>query len=879
MSAAAPERAELPDWLSGPLSPERLLCDWASLHRQFVAYAESLGFPADTARRCATEACYALLGREDWKPEDFVRAGFESLRDTLERFAPAPEGVVGGRDRFLFWRLWRAALAHAGSPDEVRKAVEHGRLSLPPAPTPPLARASFVPNRLVRSGLFWRIEDGRNTPPSRRSYARERRGKPWTRVARRRRAVLLSLVFLPTLVATNFMLDVLPQRGATYLELAIALFFGALFGWISVGFWTAVTGFFLLLRKADRFAVLRDVPEEGPLPSPEARTAVVMPVCEEPPARVFAALRTMERSLRRLGAADRFDFFVLSDTADPARWLDEEFAWFRWRLSEGLPEGVFYRRRRARVERKSGNIADFCRRWGGRYRYMVVLDADSLMAGETLLRLVRAMEANPRVGMIQTAPRAFGRRSLFGRIQQFGSRLYGPVFAAGLHFWELGDGHYWGHNAIIRLEPFLRFCGLPRLPGEPPLGGEILSHDFVEAALMGRAGWEIWLAYDAEGTYEEVPSSLLEEMQRDRRWCQGNLQHLRLLFARGVFGAHRALFLNGAMAYVSAALWFVFLVLSSAEAIWQVLREPDYFPHGRSLFPEWPVWRPDWAVALVFVTAAILFLPKVLALALVFVRGRSRDFGGAAKLVGSALLESVFSALLAPIRMVFHTRFVLGNLFGKSTGWRSQRREDAETSWTEALTRHGGDTLLATVWGAGLLWLNPEFFWWLTPVLGALLFSVPLSVWASRVRWGETARRLGLFLVPEETRPPALLRDFELELRREEEAGRRLPGGVEGAVADPLRSAVHAVLRRNPRSLAPRLRERREELLRRALAGGPAALEPRELSMLLRYPRMVEALHRSLWEVLRPEESPWFRGAGLASAHGREIAVEGALGP
>src|SRR5438045_7772184 len=173
-------------------------------------------------------------------------------------------------------------------------------------------------------------------------------------------------------------------------------------------------------------------------------------------------------------------------------------------------------------------------------------------AGETLVRLVQRMGRHPEVAMFQTARGPVSRRSLFARATQFAARVYNPMFAAGLHFWQLGDGQYWGHNAIIRVAPFMAHCALPRLPGKPPLGGEILSHDFVEAALMGRAGWTLWLAYDLGGSYEEVPSTLLEEMKRDRRWCQGNRQHVRRLFPEGRFGAHRALFLDGARSCISA---------------------------------------------------------------------------------------------------------------------------------------------------------------------------------------------------------------------------------------------------------------------------------------------------------------------------------------
>src|SRR6185369_13369489 len=296
------------------------------------------------------------------------------------------------------------------------------------------------------------------------------------------------------------------------------------------------------------------------------------------------------------------------------------------------------------------------------------------------------------------------------RVQQFSSRVYGRMFAAGLHSWQLGDGQYWGHNTIIRIAPFMAHCALPKLPGKPPLGGEILSHDFVEAALMGRAGWTLWLAYDLDGSYEEVPSTLLEEMKRDRRWCQGNLQHLRLLFSEGLFGAHRALFVNGVLSYMSALLWFIFLILSTVEAILDKLRVPDYFPHGPSLFPEWPIWRPTLALSLLAVTGVILFLPKLLSIILIAVKSPTpRLYGGFIRLSFSVLLEILFSSLLAPIRMVFHSRFVVQNLLGRTVTWRSQGRDDSETSWREAVRHHGFDSVFASAWAISLYLLNPSY--------------------------------------------------------------------------------------------------------------------------------------------------------------------------
>src|SRR5438132_5950843 len=251
---------------------------------------------------------------------------------------------------------------------------------------------------------------------------------------------------------------------------------------------------------------------------------------------------------------------------------------------------------------------------------MLVLDADSVMSGTSLTALVRMMEANPTAGIIQTAPRAAGRDTLYARVQQFATRVYGPLFTAGLHFWQLGESHYWGHNAVIRVAPFMRHCALGRLPGRGALAGEILSHDFVEAALMRRAGWAVWIAYDLPGSYEEMPPNLIDELKRDRRWCQGNLMNFRLFLMKGLHVAHRAVFMSGVMAYLSALLWFVFLLLSTALLAVYTLSEPKYFVRPYQLFPLWPEWHPECAIALFGATALLLFLPKILSVLLIWSR-------------------------------------------------------------------------------------------------------------------------------------------------------------------------------------------------------------------------------------------------------------------
>ena len=371
-----------------------------------------------------------------------------------------------------------------------------------------------------------------------------------------------------------------------------------------------------------------------------SRTALVMPVHNEDPARVMSGLAAMLRSLARTGHGDQFDVYLLSDTTDPTIARAEEAAWTTLRQRLGRPAGVYYRRRAANLGRKAGNIEDFCLRWGSHYDFMVVLDADSIMCGSAVVELVRTMEANPRAGLIQTVPVPARRTTLFGRLLQFAGCLYSPMLATGQSFWQTDAANYWGHNAIVRVGAFAEHCRLPVLPGSPPLGGAILSHDFVEAALMRRAGWQVYLLPSVGGSYEEVPDNILDYAKRDRRWTQGSLQHLRLLPARGLHAMNRLHFLLGAMGYVSSLLWLLMLLASTAYVLLPYLRTDPLLSDG---YPDWSLpWRkPTQIIPLLAVTIVLLFVPKLLALILALVR-RRRQFGGTVRLLLSALLEMLF---------------------------------------------------------------------------------------------------------------------------------------------------------------------------------------------------------------------------------------------
>jgi len=419
---------------------------------------------------------------------------------------------------------------------------------------------------------------------------------------------------------------------------------------------------------------------------------------------------------------------------------------------------------------------------------------------------------------------------------------FGPLFAAGMHYWALGESHYWGHNAIIRVAPFMHHCALGRLPGRGVLSGEILSHDFVEAALMRRGGWAVWLAYDLPGSYEEMPPNLVDELKRDRRWCRGNLINSRLFLAEGLHPAHRAVFMTGVMAYVSAPLWFLFLLLSTALLAVHTLVPHKYFVQPNQLFPLWPEWHLEWAIGLFTATALLLFLPKVLSVALICAKG-ARSYGGALRLALSVALEMLFSTLLAPIRMLFHTQFVLGALTGIAVQWKSPPREDAETTWDEALRRHGWQTLLGLAWAALVYALHPSFLWWLLPIVGALLVAVPLSVYTSRVAFGRRLRLARLFTIPEEASVPTELAEVAATTRKPIV----YPGFVE-AVADPQVNALMCAVRR------ARLKHRiNTELVQSACRGGPQALSARERMTLLNDPLTLSRLHRearnsALWK-------------------------------
>ena len=460
---------------------------------------------------------------------------------------------------------------------------------------------------------------------------------------------------------------------------------------------------------------------------------------------------------------------------------------------------------------------------------MIVLDADSIMTGECLTTLVRLMESHPDAGVIQTAPRAVGHETFHARVQQFCARAYGPLFTAGMRFWQLGESHYWGHNAILRMAPFIEQCALAPIAGCGSLSGEILSHDFVEAALMRRAGWKVWVADEVEGSYEQVPPNLLAELQRDRRWCHGNLQNARLMFEPDLHPVHRTAFLTGVLAYASSPLWLAFLILSTFLFAQNSGLDPAYFIEPYQLFPTWPTAHVELTLTLFGLTGVLLLAPKAFSLIAIVWRGQAGRFGGIGRLLVSALVEFLHSLLLAPVRMLFHTQFVLAAMTGWRLEWRSPPRDDASTGWAEACKRHGAHTLFAVVWVATIVYASDSFAWWLSPILAGLLLAIPLSVWGSRAGAGRALRRQGLLLTPEEMRVPLVLANANREARAVE---KRLATFKSAVVDGDVHARVIAAL---PTQVPPTGLKLVAEaaLVEHALRDGPRALDPTQALRLV----------------------------------------------
>ena len=563
-----------------------------------------------------------------------------------------------------------------------------------------------------------------------------------------RRAAFLAPVLGATVVGTSLAVHLTadmagPLRWPLLALLSANLLYMALTGW------PAVLGF--LVRRAGRGL------QVSAQPTGLTRTALLMPIHQEDPRAVFAAIEAMAAAVSGAGLRG-VDLFVLSDTQDMVAAVQEQAAFdaLHTRLAVRSAPGpaVHYRRRTSNAGRKVGNLLDFCDRQGVQYDYMLVLDADSIMGVSAIGTLIGLMDANPRAGIIQTVPYAVGRDTLFARMQQFSARLYTPALVEGLTFWQGRDGNYWGHNAIVRIAPFVQHCALPVLPGREPFGGEILCHDVVEAGLMRRAGWDVWVLPQVMESYEALPANLVDYAVRERRWCQGNLQHSGLLRHPGLRPVGRFHLAYGILHYLSAPLAVLFLGLATVDAVLAGGFVSALLGGGSD------------GIALAVLVLTLLYAGKLLCLGEVLAdAGESRRYGGRLRLLAGAAAEQVGALVVSAVLILFYTRYVAALLLGQSVRWTAQPRDDRGVSWAEGWLRFRG------VLAAGLAWLaalalaahqSPDsaLLAWCAPLVLGLLAAIPAAIWSSRTTLGQLSRRWGLFLTPEETAPSAVLRAY-----------------------------------------------------------------------------------------------------------------------
>ena len=627
---------------------------------------------------------------------------------------------------------------------------------------------------------------------------------------------------LATALAMTALVRGLAQDGLTFGEVVWSALFANLFGLGFIGFIIAVVGFVVGRRKPE------------PLPPPTRdlpRSVLVMPIYEEDAEHVFAGLAAMRESLANTPGGEAFEIFVLSDSRRPEQVAEEERAFRRVaRLPLPVNIPVFYRRRAINERQKAGNLQEFFERFGHRYEYAVVLDADSLMRGDTLVTMLRRMEAAPNLALLQAPLFLHAGTTIFSRAQQLAASVCGPLFTRGLAVLSGPHGNYYGHNAAIRVRAFLDCCSLPVLDGQPPLGGHILSHDFVEAALLCRAGWEVRIAHDLAGSWEELPSTLADYVARDRRWCQGNLQHLRVAMADGFKPMSRLHMWVGAGAYLAGPVWLLFTVLGAVLAA----------------TASHPLVPAAIALPLTLGTASLLLGPRILGVISTLANAEQRAaHGGTVRVLLSGVFELLLGSLLAPLMMVHHTKIVISIITGGSVRWGAQNRRGGGR-FAQLARGELFSTFLGLACAATLHLAAPGLLFWLAPIWAPLVLSIPLSLLVSSNLVGELFAKTGIFSVPSETQPEdLLLRAADLQsLTKSDGAGR-----FRDLVLDPL--LLSAQLKKlgtqqaeNVTSLA---RADLAKLKERALRMGPAALSDVERKALSEDAETLRALHKEAW--------------------------------
>ena len=569
--------------------------------------------------------------------------------------------------------------------------------------------------------------------------------------------IILACSLTTTTLACQAMMSGFSAGGLNPLEwLAVGLF-AANFCYLGIAAFTGAAGTVVLLFSPKPPPLSKTPPTKGSL------TAIIIPIYQEKPSKVVAAAEAMWDSLKDLDAEKGFEVFFISDSMDPAL-VEIEEAVIQDLLRRRPDEPFWYRRRRDNAQKKQGNINDFVQRWGGRYDYMLELDADSFVSPEAMLELVRRMDARPRTALIQTLPIIVGARTYSARLQQLSLRSHGGLFGAGLSWWSGGAGNFWGHNAIIRLAPFAAHAALPDLPGKEPLGGKILSHDFVEAALLRRAGWRVEIAGDIEGSFEETPPTIVDLAARDRRWAQGNIQQIQVILARGFDWLSRVHIGANLMGYMSGLLWLSFVVVGVLIAANAKFFESETVASVTA--------DPNAGLRLVIIMAAVLTSPKWLSVIL-WAFGKLPGWDRSPRFLLNVVCDLGMTMLLAPIFFMNHAGSILSTLMGVDGGWRPQVRDRNGFAWSD-LVRHYVQHM---IFGFCLLLasfaISPSFMLQNLPMATVLIFAPLIARQVSGVARKGSASWL-LYATPEDLKQPEIVRRAELLAARGTTDVRRL---------------------------------------------------------------------------------------------------------
>lgn len=537
-------------------------------------------------------------------------------------------------------------------------------------------------------------------------------------------ALWRALAFSPAMAATAGLVGIMygwfADQGLSGMEIVLLTLIAFNFFWIAFTVSTTLLGLVSLARQGR--------PTRRGARQPQ-RVALLMPVFNEAPWYVLGNARSMLEELRSRDGGHHFAMFVLSDTQDPAIAAQEQalVEALRADLPDGIP--LYYRRRAQNTDKKVGNIADWVRRWGADWDGMLVLDADSLMTGRAIVRLADALGRDPAAGLIQSFPQLIGAQSMFARMQQFANGVYGAAFAEGLARWCGAEANYWGHNAIIRTRAFAACAGLPRIRSLSGRQSTIMSHDFVEAGLLRRAGWGVRFLPRIRGSYEETPATLIDHIQRDRRWCQGNMQHLALLRTRGLRPLSRFHMLHGAIGYLMSPIWFALLVMWALLGRGEDANVLSYFSQANPLFPTWPEMSEGKHVLIIVLMYATLLAPKILGVAALRLTGaRFADFGGPVRFAGAFLSEIALSVLYAPILMVQQMIAVVRTLLGLQRGWNAPQRTGGQYTLRTLLRCHALELVSGVVLLSGIV--SGLVSLWLLPIAVSLALAVPLSAFS-----------------------------------------------------------------------------------------------------------------------------------------------------